>query len=400
MVSTARIISGYIRATLVISLLVIIGLSINAIYVLFYIFHLLPFTLHDYRNLSNRLAWFYSGLIALLLEKCNHSFQIKFSGQALNFWDSSNNTLYFSNSVSSADNLIFLLLNLRRSWSNIGTLRYFVNNHLLLQLAPGFGQFLTFHECISSYFSCSLNNFSQYCKSFGKTQSDISFALFPEITTNTGTSKHSAQYVSESIETDKFVVILDELNGVIKEIADVTIVYIGEDPSGEEDWNPNSTRKSMEYASYLPLDDESRLVPTLFDFLAGFTPNNIYININTYNVDGLPISNDERRQWLTQKFKEKQELLQEFNDNGEFPGEIYTYPLYIEHALRFLWGLGFYLWLLYEIISRLNLEWSTVVNVALGYLAIISVMMVYRFAASKREYRRGYEMINVTASTT
>ncbi len=350
MVSYFRRFLGIFRLFFFFSFIFIFGLSFNFLSLLIFPLRYFGPGISDYRAIQNRLQWIFNGFLVLLFEKFS-GVRFHFSGEALNFWENLTNSIYICNSTGSADFLILLAIAIRRSWSPAGSMRFLFHNSSIANFvssSPGLGWTRKFHE---DFFAREiskpkLQQLREYFQEFRNSRSDISLAIFPEFG-SIDQNICSTEFLRSPIHSGGFLTALDELTGIVREICDITIVQIGEDE--DDDFNDVASDSwfSRSFASYLPLGDSERRSPSLSHFFAGSAPQQIYIHITNHPIESLPLTNPERRDWLIERFRAKNDLIRAFHDEGEFPDENYNYPLDAISLLRFFWFWIFVIWFEY-----------------------------------------------------
>lgn len=365
-----RRVLGEIRLFVTISFIFTTGLLLNCCQCVFLIFSVLGTRgLHDYRMISNRLSWAFGSLLVFLLEKCNRT-KIHFSG-AEEFWNASNhNSIYICNHVSFCDWAVLLFICYRRG--SLGPLRFFAKQALKMLPGVGWAAYLHDYFFLKRSWASDSNQLHSHFQSFITTKNDLSLAMFPEGTFSDHTSRplvYASQAFAESKglpkheyllvpRTKGFVNSVQELRGLLTEIVDVTIVFVGDDDEfydeddkyhkmkSEELLQMRGNQKSLanrkrkktaQYASYYPLLDAERTIPDVVDMMNNYEPHDIYVHIRTYDVNSLPLDDAGLSTWLHSRWAEKDELLRHFHENGEFPGENYMVPTDAMDLMRFLW---------------------------------------------------------------
>jgi 1-acyl-sn-glycerol-3-phosphate acyltransferase len=62
-------------------------------------------------------------------------------------------------------------------------------------------------------------------------------------------------------------------------------------------------------------------VPSLFQYMQGLGCRNTHVHIRRYPIQEIPVGEEDVKKWIFDRFKEKDELLEQFYKNGEFPAE-------------------------------------------------------------------------------
>ena len=61
--------------------------------------------------------------------------------------------------------------------------------------------------------------------------------------------------------------------------------------------------------------------PVFMDIVFGIDPSEVHIHVSRILVKEIPSSADDVASWLIERFRIKDQLLSEFNECGQFPGE-------------------------------------------------------------------------------
>lgn len=111
-------------------------------------------------------------------------------------------------------------------------------------------------------------------------------------------------------------------------VVDVTMAFVRDDGSADR------------YATYKPLLDGSRHPPTLADVFGDHPPTHAYVHVRDYALRDLPEPAAKLRQWLLERFMEKESLLQSFQTNGRFPGPTFDQVATLPMQWIALWWLA------------------------------------------------------------
>jgi len=133
-----------------------------------------------------------------------------------------------------------------------------------------------------------------------------------------------------------FVTAVQHLRNTVTEIVDLTVVFSGGasidesetdlmspktsvDTSNESPLVQNKTQRTPFYSTYLPLLDPRRHQPDVLDLLNGSPPAMCHVHIDVIPISHLPLTDQEIRKWLHERWDIKEKLIKHFHLNGVFP---------------------------------------------------------------------------------
>lgn len=282
--------------------------------------HFTRYTLPLYRKITSFLGRLYVPVMVLLFEVCSHT-QVLFYNEDFFRTPVASSGILISNHISFADWPVWFFITFRKGVE--GYLRILMKE--IVKVIPGLGWGTWFNEFffIKKSWTADGPRLMSGFSSFRKSGSNIWVGLFPEGTFVDADSMH---LIPESHQFSKkrgidppfkrvlfprvkgFNSAIQVLRGHVSQIIDCTIVFSGNvDPSGPQ------------FNSYTTLDDPSRVLPTLSDMVNGLAPARIHVHAKSYKVSELPQDSEALEKWLIARFREKEERLEFFAENGCFP---------------------------------------------------------------------------------
>ena len=253
---------------------------------------LLPFSAKAFRAVNRWCADTWWGLCVTGAERFNHT-EVLFSGDDVPMRE---NALLASNHQQMPD--ITAIMKFARTKDRLGDLKFFVKKQL--KWVPGMGWGMQFLDClyidrdwtsdretIRKTFSRLVDgNVPVYLVSFV----EGTRLTLPKLETARDYARQHGMYEPRHTlvpRTKGFTASVEGLRSHIDAVYDLTIGYeVG--------------------------------IPTLWQYIKGLVQR-IHVHVRRFDIDSLPESADGLRQWLLDRWEEKDELLDHFYETGGFP---------------------------------------------------------------------------------
>ena len=253
---------------------------------------LLPFSAKAFRAVNRWCADTWWGLCVSGAERFNHT-RVLFSGDDVPMRE---NALLASNHQQMPD--ITAIMKFARTKDRLGDLKFFVKKQL--KWVPGMGWGMQFLDClyidrdwtsdretIRKTFSRLVDgNVPVYLVSFV----EGTRLTLPKLETARDYARQHGMYEPRHTlvpRTKGFTASVEGLRSHIDAVYDLTIGYeVG--------------------------------IPTLWQYIKGLVQR-IHVHVRRFDIDSLPESADGLRQWLLDRWEEKDELLDHFYETGGFP---------------------------------------------------------------------------------
>ncbi len=253
---------------------------------------LLPFSAKAFRAVNRWCADTWWGLCVTGAERFNHT-EVLFSGDDVPMRE---NALLASNHQQMPD--ITAIMKFARTKDRLGDLKFFVKKQL--KWVPGMGWGMQFLDClyidrdwtsdretIRKTFSRLVDgNVPVYLVSFV----EGTRLTLPKLETARDYARQHGMYEPRHTlvpRTKGFTASVEGLRSHIDAVYDLTIGYeVG--------------------------------VPSLWQYIKGLVEH-IHVHVRRFDIDSLPESADGLRQWLLDRWEEKDELLDHFYETGGFP---------------------------------------------------------------------------------
>ncbi len=259
-----------------------------------------PFSPSAFREVNRWFARFIWGFWVVMAER-QVGIEMRFTGDPI---ERSENAVLIANHQSMADVMALLAYGWRAA--RLGDMKWFVKD--VIKWVPGPGWGMVFLDCIFLKRNWTQDR-EEIDRLFGKFKKEgipIFLTSFLEGTRFTP-SKHAraVEYAKEHDlyvprntlvpRTKGFIATMTGLDGYVDAVHDITIAY------------PDS-------------------VPTLLDCFAGRV-RRVDMLVRRYPVQELPPDDAGRAAWVFDRFKEKDDLLEEHKETGAFPGPVVSGPV-------------------------------------------------------------------------
>jgi 1-acyl-sn-glycerol-3-phosphate acyltransferase len=254
---------------------------------------LVPFSKSTFRAVNRWCARSIWGLWVLMAEVMNR-IELRFSGDVIPHRE---NAVLLANHQTMADIMVLLCF----SWRcrRLGDVKWFVKD--VVKYVPGPGWGMRFLDCIfvKRDWAVDKRGVEHFFAKYKAQQIPLFLITFPEGTRMRQGKLEAARVFAESRglvvpkhtlvpRTKGFAATIAGLRGHLDAVYDLTIAY----PSG---------------------------VPTLAHCYAG-TLARVDVHFRRYAIETLPKDEEALASWMLQRFSEKDQLLEEFEREGRFPG--------------------------------------------------------------------------------
>uniref|UniRef100_A0A914EHV1 Phospholipid/glycerol acyltransferase domain-containing protein n=1 Tax=Acrobeloides nanus TaxID=290746 RepID=A0A914EHV1_9BILA len=316
--------------------------------------------------LNNRLYESYMRLCLFVFENVAAP-RIHFYGDVEELQNRKESAIVLSNHQTNVPSLvdwvIIFMLSARHSSSGFEYGLRFLMKYVI-HYAPLYGWYTVQHGFVyvrrTGFISDPLHKQFQYLRSLPE---PFWFHIFPE---GTRFNRRKPKPIEESIQfcaqknlpqfknvlvprTGGFIMALNELRNELACIYDVTIGY-------------SQTR----------LPNRNGIAPNMFEFFSSPTEEkDLHLHIRRYEIKDIPTSTENVKQWLYERFIEKDRLMQTFYEEGRFPDLVIQnapHPPLSRHLLPFLVYVGA---LVLPIFS------SNIRSVYLGTIAMSPILLAW-----------------------
>lgn len=260
---------------------------------------LLPFSSSAFRAVNRWCADTWWGWCVSVAEKANRTV-ISFSGTDVRPRE---NVLLIANHQQMPD--ITAIMKFARTKERLGDLKFFVKKQL--KWVPGLGWGMQFLDCIyiDRDWASDRTNIEQTFSKVVNNQIPIYLVSFVEGTRLTMAKLESARAYARKHglreprntlvpRTKGFAASVEGLRNHITAVYDLTIGYeVG--------------------------------VPNLWQYIKGLVEK-VHVHVRRFDIESLPESAEGRRQWLMERWKEKDDLLDHFYATGSFPDQARAEP--------------------------------------------------------------------------
>ncbi len=256
---------------------------------------LLPFSRTTFRRINKFVADLWWSWCAVSVRSV-HGVQVEITGDDVPAGDE---VIVLCNHQSMSD--IPVLFELAWRKGRLGDLKWYVKD--VLKYVPGIGWGMLFLDCLFIKRAWTTDK-EKIRRTFHRIVSDripvwiMSFAEGTRITP--AKAERSRSYAKDNDlpvlqhvllpRTKGFVATLQGLEGHVGAVLDCTIGYHGG-------------------------------VPTLWQWVEGFAPR-VSLHVRRFEVSALPDDDEGRADWLMERYREKDRLLAEFEEQGRFPGAL------------------------------------------------------------------------------
>ncbi len=282
-----------LRALLFAALGFVALLGINLIQLLSLV--LLPFSARAFRAVNCWCAGTWWGWCVTFAEKANKT-EIVFSGSDVPLCE---DVLLVANHQQMPD--ITAIMKFAKTKDRLGDLKFFVKKQL--KWVPGLGWGMQFLDClyIDRDWTADQNSIEKTFSNLVNNSVPVYLVSFVEGTRFTMAKLENARAFARDHglreprhtlvpRTKGFAASVEGLRSHITSVYDLTIGYEGG-------------------------------VPSLWQYVKGLVAR-IHVHVRRYEIESLPDSADGLRQWLFDRWEEKDSLLDHFYATGAFPGEM------------------------------------------------------------------------------
>jgi 1-acyl-sn-glycerol-3-phosphate acyltransferase len=251
-----------------------------------------PVSRHTFRQVNRWAADTWWGLCVTLSERL-HDVHLVLTGDEI---PSRESAIVVANHQQMPD--ITFLMVYARSKGRLGDLKFFVKK--AIKYVPGVGWGMVFLDCpfVERKWTADRASIEKTFERILRDRVPLWLVSFVEGTRVTPEKIERSRAYAEKNglpvfehvlvpRTKGFVASVHGLRQHVDAVYDVTIAYVGG-------------------------------VPTLWQYVKGFAPV-AHLHVRRYPVDTLPTTDDELSAWLVDRWREKDELLKHYYENGAFP---------------------------------------------------------------------------------